>query len=147
MKNPAKILMLAVPVLLAGCASPDKVDIPLDSDPRVGVEVRQVCFTRNIDSWNDVDNDRYAVVLKMNNREYYKLKLSGGCDPQWAMSHLAVITRVGSSCYTRGDRVKTDGDPFRGSGTACVITQINKWDPDAVKRSEQQSEAEQQPDK
>lgn len=136
MKSPLHVLCLVLPVLVAGCASPDKVDIPLDADPRIGAEVKQVCFTNNIDSWNDVDNDRNAVILRMTTRDYYKLKISGGCDPQWAMSTLAVITRGGSNCYTRGDRIKTDGDPFRGYGSACVITQINKWDPDAIKRDE-----------
>lgn len=147
MKNFTKILLLVLPMLVAGCATTEKIEIPLDSDPRIGEEVKQVCFTRSIDSWSDVDNDRNAVVIKMNNRDYYKLKLSGGCDPQWAMSRIAVITRGGSNCYTRGDRVKTDGDPFRGGGTACVITAINKWDPDAVKKAEQQPETEQQPEK
>lgn len=137
MNKSLMILAAMTPLYLGGCASQEeKVLIPLDSDPRVGDEVRQVCFTRNIDSWNDVDNDRNAVVIRMNNRDYYKLSLSGGCDPQWAMSHLAVITRIGSNCYTRGDRVKTDGDSFRGYASACVITKINKWDPDAAKPAE-----------
>lgn len=148
MKKTLTVLTLVLSWYLVGCATQEeKPVIPLDSDPRVGDEVRQVCFTRSIDSWSDVDNDRNAVVLKMNNRDYYKLKLSGGCDPQWAMSTLAVITRVGSSCYTRGDRIKTDGDSFRGYGSACSILQINKWDPDAVKQPAQLSGAEQQPQK
>ena len=141
MNKTLTILLAMLPFYMAGCASTeDKVAIPLDSDPRIGEEVKQVCFARNIDSWNDVDNDRNAVILKMKNRDYYKLKLSGGCDPQWAMMNLAVITRGASNCYTRGDRVKTDGDPFRGYGTAWVITAINKWDPEAVKQAEQQTE-------
>ena len=148
MKKILIILPVMLPLYMTGCAAPeDKVVIPLDSDPRIGEEVRQVCFTRSIDSWNDVDNDRNAVIIKMNNRDYYKLKLSGGCDPQWAMSRLAVITRVGSNCYSRGDRVKTDADPFRGVATACIITGINKWNPDAVKQAEQQPETEEQPEK
>jgi len=143
MRNLIPLLVMALPMWLASCASQEEMAmVQPDNDPRVGDEVKKVCFARNIDSWNDVDNDRNAVILKMKNRDYYKLKLSGGCDPQWAMMNLAVITR-GSSCYSRGDRVKTDGDPFRGYGSACVITQINKWDPEAVKKPEQQTKAKQ----
>ena len=136
-------LLAVLPLYMAGCASTeDKVVIPLDSDPRIGEEVQQACFTNSIDSWSDVDNDRNAVIIKMNNREYYKLKISGGCDPQWAMSTIAVISRGGSSCYSRGDRIKTDADPFRGYGSACVITAINKWHPEAIKQAEQKPESE-----
>jgi len=139
--------MFMLPLLLAGCASSmdDRVEIPLDSDPRVGEKVNQVCFSRNIDSWYNVDNDRYAVVVVMNNRDTYKLKLSGGCDPDWAMSHLAVITRTGSGCYSRGDRVRTDATTSRGHGSVCTIVGINKWDSKAVNRTERQPEAGQQP--
>lgn len=141
MKKILTILLVVLSLYIAGCATrEDKVVIPLDSDPRIGEEVQQVCFTRSIDSWNDVDNDRNAVIIRMNNRDYYKLKISGGCDPQWAMSTIAVITRGASNCYSRGDRIKTDADPFHGYGSACVITGINKWNPDAVQQSEQQPE-------
>ena len=140
MKIPMMIFMIVLPALLAGCASTrgETAKTPLDSDPRVGEEVRQVCFTRNLDSWQNVDSDRRAVILKMNNRDTYKLKLGGGCDPEWAMLHLAIETRVGSSCFSRGDRIKTDGDTSRGYGTACTILGINRWNPDAVKPAEQQ---------
>ena len=148
MKNPLTIFMIMLPVLLAGCASAldDKVNIPLDSDPRIGAEVNRVCFTRSLDSWQNVDNDRNALILKMNNRATYKLKLSSGCDPDWAMTHIAVITRPGTSCFSRGDRIKTDADMSRGYGSACTILRINKWDPKAVSRTAQQPEAEQQPE-
>jgi hypothetical protein len=137
------LLAVLLPAYMAGCASQEeKVVIPLDNDPRVGEEVRQICFTRSIDSWSDVDNDRNAVILRMNVKDYYKLKISPGCDPQWAMSRIAVISRPGSGCLSRGDRIKTDADPFRGRGMACVITAINKWDPDAVKKTDQQAAEE-----
>ena len=140
MKKPMMILVLMLPVLLIGCASTgdDTAKVALDSDPRVGEEVNQVCFIRNIDSWQNVDNDRRAVIVRMNNKDTYKLRLGGGCDPEWAMLHLGIGTRAGSSCFSRGDRIKTDGDTSRGYGTACNILGINKWDPDAVKPADQQ---------
>jgi len=140
MKKPMMTLMIMFLVLLAGCTSTgsNTAKVALDPDPRVGEEVRQVCFIRNVDSWQNVDNDRRAVIVKMNNKDTYKLRLGGGCDPEWAMLHLAIGTRAGSSCFSRGDRIKTDGDTSRGYGTACSILGINKWDPEAVKPAEQQ---------
>ncbi len=128
--------MVMVPMLLAGCATSqeDEAKIPLDSDPRVGEEVSQVCFVRNLDSWQNVDNDRRAVILKMNNRETFKLKLSGNCEPDWAMTHLAVVTPLESGCFSRGDKVKTDGDMSRGYGSGCTIMSIHKWDAEAVRK-------------
>lgn len=140
MRSILTTLLAAMPLYMVGCAiQEEKVVIPLDSDPRIGEEVSQACFAREIDSWSDVDNDRNAVLIRMNNREYYKLKISGGCDPQWAMTTIAVISRGGSNCYSRGDRIKTDADPFRGHGSACVITAINKWHPEAIEQTEQQT--------
>ena len=134
MKITLKNILRLLPVLLAGCASvsEDKAGIPLDSDPRIGAEVNQVCFTRNIHSWNKVDNDRQALILEMNNRETYKLKLGGGCDPDWAMVQIAVITRGGANCFSSGDRIRTDGDM---RGMACMILKINKWDADAASQT------------
>jgi hypothetical protein len=83
-----------------------------------------------------VDNDRNALILKMTNREAYKLKLSVGCDPDWAMSHIAVISRGGASCYSAGDTIRTDATTSRDYRSVCTITRINKWDPDATSRIE-----------
>ena len=137
-------LMIISPVLFVGCASaPDnRVEIPLDSDPRIGEEVAQVCLHRDLDSWNNVDNDRKAVIIKMKNRDTYKLKLSGSCDPYWSDMRMVVVAGGGSNCFSRGDRIKTDGDPSQGHGSGCTISNINKWNPDAVKQAEQQPKPE-----
>lgn len=132
MKYPVITLVILMPVLMGGCASAPGEKVPLDSDPRIGEKVSQVCFTRNIHSWDNVDNDRNAVILKMTNREAYKLKLSVGCDPDWAMSHIAVIPRGGANCYSAGDRIITDATRSQSYGSACTITRINKWDPEAL---------------
>ena len=143
MKNYLPFVVIALATALGGCAtSGDQPTIPLDSDPRVGAEVPQVCFTNSISSWSDVDNDKNAVIIKVYNRDYYKLSVSGGCDPQWARSHIAIIRRGGSNCLIRGDRIKTDADPFRGYGSACIIRSINKWDPDAAKKTEKHGDTE-----
>ena len=143
MRKYSPFVMTLLAAWLAGCAtSGDTPTIPLDSDPRVGDNVPQVCFTSSISSWSDVDNDENAVIIKVHNRDYYKLSISGGCDPQWARSHIAVIRRGGSNCLIRGDRIKTDGDAFMGYGSACIIRAINRWDPDAAKTIEKQGELE-----
>jgi hypothetical protein len=138
MKRILTIFAILLPVYMAGCASQEeKVVIPLDNDPRIGDEVRRVCFTSSVRSWKDVDNDRRGLILVMNNRDEYKLKLSPGCDPQWAMSNIAIFSRNGS-CLARGDRIKTDADMSRFA-PGCTVTAINEWDPDAVKKAEQQA--------
>ena len=144
MKTVLTILLGVLPLYMAGCATQeDKVVIPLDSDPRIGDQVKQVCFTSSIRSWSDVDNDRNALLLIMNNRKEYKLKLTPGCDPQWAMTRMAIISRNGS-CMSQGDRIKTDGDMMPGYAPGCVVTRIYEWNPDAVKKPEQKAEAEPQ---
>ena len=132
------IWMVVLSALVTGCVSSqkDKVEIRLEGDPRVGEAVQQVCFTRNLDSWQNVDNDRNALILRMNNRERYKLKLSGGCDPDWAFTTIAIISRPGSGCLSRGDKLKTDRDMY---GMACTILGINKWNPDAVTQMDGQA--------
>lgn len=142
MNNLVKTLTVVFALSLGACSSTedDKVKVPLDNDPRIGETVSQVCFTRNIDSWKSVDNDRNALVVEMNNRQQYKLKLSGGCDPDLAMMRVAVITRSASSCFSRGDKIKTDGDLASGYGSACTIIAINQWNPSALDDQEESSQ-------
>ena len=138
MKDYLIILLFMVSALLTGCATTqdDKAKIPLDSDPRVGEAVQQVCFIRDLEGWQNVDNDPKAVILRMNNGETFKLKLIGGCDPGFAELNLAVETSAGSGCFSPGDKVKTDGDVSRGYGSRCKVTSIHKWDAKAVSKTE-----------
>ena len=138
MKDYLIILLFMVSALLTGCAmvQDDKAKIPLDSDPRVGEEVQHVCFVRDLDGWRNVDNDRKAVILRMNNGDTFKLKLIGGCDPSFADLNLVVKTISKSGCYSPGDKVKTDGDISRGYGAECKVTSIHKWDAQAVSKTE-----------
>jgi len=125
--------------LVTGCATPqdDKAQITLDSDPRVGEEVQHVCYVRDLDGWQNVDDDSKAVILRMRNRETYKVTLKGPCYPDFASLTVAVRTRSGSGCFSAGDEVRTDGDAFRGSGPGCTITSTHKWDSEAVSKSQQ----------
>src|SRR5210317_1935923 len=137
MKDDLIIRVFVVSALLTGCATTqdDKAKIPLDSDPRVGEEVQQVCFVRDLDGWQNVDNDRKAVILRMRNRETFKLKLVGSCDPGFANLHLAVDTSPGTGCFSAGYKVKTGGEASRGYGL-CKITSIHRWDAMALSKTE-----------
>ena len=135
--------LIIISALLSACATKDNAreKVSLDNDPRIGDKVSQVCFVSNIRGWKPVDNDRNSVVVTMNNRNEYKLKLSGSCDPNLAMMSMAIIPRGGSNCFQRGDKVKTDGDLSKGFGSGCTIMSINKWDPDALsKQAEKEAE-------
>lgn len=138
MKRLISGLVIIIPTLIAGCGSTpdDTAEAAWESDPRVGEEVTQVCFTREVSSWQNVDNDRYALILKMINKDTYKVKLMGTCDPDMATSRIAVISRPGTSCFSRGDRIRTDGDLSRDYGSACTISRIYKWNPAALNQAE-----------
>jgi len=138
MKDYLIILLFMVSALLTGCATTqdDKAKIPLDSDPRVGEEVMQVCFVRDLDGWQNVDNDPKAAILRMNNGGTFKLKLKGGCHPNFADLNLAIKTSTASGCFSPGDKVKTDGIVPGHPGTECIITSIHKWDAKAVSKTE-----------
>ena len=137
--------LLLFTALLSACGATDNEQekVSLDNDPRVGDKVSQVCFVSNIRGWKPVDNDRNSLVVTMSNRDEYKLKLSGSCDPNLAMMTTAIIPRGGSTCFQRGDKVKTDGDLSKGFGSGCTIMSVNKWDPDAlIKQAEKEAEEE-----
>lgn len=132
--NAAKVLFAySILTLLFGCAGSsiqNTTAFDKDNDPRIGEEVGQVCHTRSISGWSAVDNDRDALLVKVGNRETYKVDLVGACDPDWAMTGIAVITRGGAGCLSKGDKIVTDAQPKRHS--ACVITHIHKWNDNVV---------------
>lgn len=128
MKPAGLLVNLSIIGLLSGCAGSSeqaKSQYAIDNDPRVGEEVRQVCHTRSIRSWSNVDNDRDALLVHLNNNRTYKVSLIGACDPDWAMFEIAVITRTGSGCMSAGDRIVTDAQPERRS--SCSISRIYEW--------------------
>lgn len=133
MNRKLSAVLLALTVSMAGCSSTgDENTVSVENDPRIGEEVSQACFTRNISGWAPVDNDNKALIAVMRGNEHYKVDLSGPCDPDLAMMRIAIQSRPGSSCLSRGDKIKTDGDLSRGYGTACTVTRIYEWDPDAL---------------
>ena len=128
--------VLPIVAMLSACGSTGDVadKIPLDNDPRIGDKVSQVCFVRNVRSWENVDNDRNALIIKMDNKKAYKVKVVGACDPELELMsiYLHIVPRGKSSCFQRGDKVMTDSDMSKGYGGGCTILSINKWDPEAA---------------
>lgn len=85
-----------------------------------GEQMSQICFTRNIRSWHELDSQ--TIVVRANVDDYYRLELSGGCDGRNAFTHIEVRSRSGS-CLGVGDEVSFDRD----FGPSCTIRRINRW--------------------
>ncbi|MDP5137456.1 DUF6491 family protein [Rheinheimera baltica] len=126
MKFAKLIFAQSILALLFGCANYTKQDTTTfdkNNDPRIGEEVRQLCFTQSISGWRAVDNDRSALLVNMGSNETYKVALVGACDPDWATMGIAVISRAG--CMSAGDKIVTDAQPKRHA--ACTVSRIYKW--------------------
>lgn len=95
---------------------------------RQGEEVNQICFSQSINGWREFGDD--AILLRKGVNDWYKLDLSGTCEPDWAMNAIALHGFGASSCLSRGDRVTTPDAPGSFSGS-CFITRIYEWDEDA----------------
>lgn len=126
------ILPIVVALAISGCGSTGekKEVVSIENDPRIGQEVKSVCSIRSIRGWQHVDNDRDALIVKMPRDKSYKLSLMGFCDAEWAMTKIAVVSKTGSQCMHRGDKVLTDSDVM-ASG-ACTIHKIQEWYPEKL---------------
>jgi len=92
--------------------------------PRQGEEVQQVC---HINGWNNAAGERNAIIVHDRKRQAYKVSLIGMCDADWAMHKIALTSKTGRDCLTRGDKVATDASTSRG--TACTVMKIHEWLP------------------
>lgn len=91
-----------------------------------GEQVNRICFASSINSWREFGSD--AVLLRKGANDWYKLDLSGACDPEGAFNSIAVITRPAGGCVSRGDEIGTFDQTIGG---ACLITEIHEWNEDA----------------
>ncbi|OUS23227.1 hypothetical protein A9Q98_15875 [Thalassotalea sp. 42_200_T64] len=122
--------------LLSACAATDNPKQEKAPDIRLGEEVNQICFNRNMDGWRPLEDDNKALIVFDRRRQAYKLDLIGTCDPQWAMLRIATISRGNSSCLSRGDKVITDADMSRHD--SCTIMKIHKWHPEKLQDEDSQ---------
>jgi hypothetical protein len=117
-------------VVLAGAAAATerKDQEPAVPDPRLGEEVSQICFARNINGWKEIKGDEEAVLLETGVNNWYRVEVAGTCryrDFRFAQA-IGIESRPGGGCVTRGDVILVEG----GGNFVhrCFITKINKWD-------------------
>jgi len=120
MKVISTLLASALLVSLAGCQSSSSSRSEELANGTAGEQTNQICFTRNIRDWHELDSQ--TIIVRANLDDYYRLELSGGCDGRNAFTHIEVRSRSGS-CLGVGDEVSFDRD----FGPSCTIRRINRW--------------------
>lgn len=112
-------------------------DEAADGDPRLGEEVRQICFSRNISNFQTIDDEDDAVLLERGVNDWYKTTLAGACDRnrlRFAQS-VAIDNRPRGGCIRRGDALifsdSAFGDFSFPNATRCIIVEIHRWNPKA----------------
>ncbi len=140
---------LILPVLLAGCAtSGDKQPEPkgiekFADDPRLGDEVKRLCFASSIDSFGNNDGNTFTVREGM---DHYLIEVYGSCFNLDHAERIAIDAT--GSCLTKGDAIIVSdsissfdrGTP--GSTQRCVVKSMHAWDPQAEAASDAEAEAE-----
>jgi len=126
---------------LAACASSETADLGFEpgsaEDPRRGEEVRQICFTRQLNGFDALTRD--SVVLERGANDRFLVTVVGGCDVRDSFASLGVRSR-GTSCLTRFDDLVIDR-PVSGFGR-CQIDRIYEWNPDALDAADEDGEAD-----
>ncbi|MCG8440261.1 MAG: DUF6491 family protein [Caulobacterales bacterium] len=135
-------LVSAAAAIVAGCqtiAQAPEPDPELAAlvEARQGEEVDRICFTRSINNWRALGRD--SLLLEKGVNDWFKVDVSGTCDPKFAFEFIALSPRGGSSCLTRGDRIDTDASPPRGF---CLISRMYRWDETAEVPAPAEAEAE-----
>ena len=107
-------------------------------DPRLGEEVKSMCFASNVDSFSSPTDD--TVILKIGVSKEYLVETSTCFDLDRAMS-IALDTT--SSCASRGDSLIVSDSVFgMDRSTAgsrpnrCMIRSIHVWNGDAAAPAE-----------
>ncbi len=130
------MLKLLTIIAAAGMAAalfsgPGMADEP-DIDPRIGEEVRSICFGRNINAWKALKGEDDVVLLKKSVRDWYRVELAGACDYRVLRSAMAIgiDSRPAGGCVSRGDVIIVSDSP--GFDRRCVITKMYEWNEDAA---------------
>ncbi len=114
---------LALPLVLAACASSESSRETAIMNGMLGEEVNSLCFTRDIRSWHEFD--RQSIILEARRDDYYKVDLAGVCDARNAFMQVEVVSRTGV-CLGPGDQIRFDHDI---GGASCTIRDIHRWHP------------------
>lgn len=103
------------------------------TDPRVGEQVNNICFTRGIDGFSDTG--KHSVVLRRGVRDEYLVVTKFCPDLQFAQS---IGIDKSDSCLRRQDDIRVFRSVFPQSEldapgfNRCFVDAIYKWDDDAV---------------
>ena len=112
-----KFAFAAVAALLsASCATPPVETARAKPDPRQGAELTRICFKSEIKDWRKHD-DR-SVIIRVTNKNAYKLELMGACQPEDAFMSIGLDNRPASGC------IHTYVTKVMGS---CTIKKIYRW--------------------
>lgn len=115
----------------AAMADPDEPAATSD-DPRVGEEVNQICFQRNINGWRTLKKQDDVILLERGVNNWYRVELSGACRYNVLNSaiNIGIDGGRGSSCVRRGDVIIVEDSP--SFNRRCMISKMYEWDDDAV---------------
>ncbi len=109
-----------------------------DGDPRLGEEVDQICFSRNISNFKTIDDADDAILLERGVNDWYRTSLAGACNfnrLRFAQS-VAIDERPRGGCLRRGDALifsdSAFGDFSFPNATRCIIVEIHRWHPKAA---------------
>lgn len=115
-------------LLVAANAFAEDASGAAKADPRIGDEVHEICFVRNINGWkalNDVDN---VVLLDRNVNDWHYVELQGYCPSRIFRSaeFIGIESRPSGGCLTRGDVIIVRD--FGHFTNRCFVRKISKWD-------------------
>ncbi len=111
-------------------------------DPRIGEEVRSICFGRSINGWRAVKGEDDVVLLQRGVSHWYRVELLGACDYRVLRSAIAIgiDSRPSGGCITRGDAIIVEDSP--GFNRRCSIKRMYEWNEDAVTEAEDATDAD-----
>ena len=135
------VFVLSACATAANGGSGERVDDPrgvarYESDPRLGEEVRSMCFASSVNSFKENTDD--TVVLEISPSKNYLVETSSCFNLDSAQS---VGLDVSTGCARKGDYLIVSDSAFglqKSSGIGpgrCVIKGIYEWNEDGVAES------------
>ena len=148
------VLLFSSLLMASGCASTasDEDEKPKGlaayaDDARLGEQVKKICFTSSIDNFRSPE--RETVIVERGVRDEYILEVTGSCPNLRYAQRLALDTSL--SCLTKFDNLYVYDSAFGtistpGSVDRCPIKSIHKWNEDALKDTEAETEEKDETD-
>ncbi len=143
MSKKADLLLSVLCAGFAAAAPAFAKDQDRAADPRIGEKVDRICFASGINGFQTPDGVEDAVVLTKGVNDKYYVELSGaGFNSLKFAQSVAIDSRPGGGCVTRGDRLIFSDSAFgfdrrdRVGPDSYLITGIYEWNEDAVAADE-----------